>query len=249
MVAILALIWFVPPFVVGNAQVSGNHRLAASDINSVLGMAGHSLVTARPDQLEQKLLAAFPELKDVSVRVAFPAALEVAVTERTPLIAWQQADGTLWVDADGYAFPPRGAVDGLITVQASGAPPFAGSAKPGTDVGTTLTLAGLTSLAGVDPASAGQVGARRLLSPDAVTAMQAIIPYLPQGTALIYDPSYGLGWKDTRGWDAYFGQTVGDMSLKLQIYQIMVDSLTKRGIQPTMISVEFPNAPFYRVEQ
>jgi hypothetical protein len=88
-----------------------------------------------------------------------------------------------------------------------------------------------------------------LLSPDAVTALQVIMPYVPPGSALIYDGSYGLGWRDSRGWDAYFGQTTGDMSLKLKMYQTLVDSLAQRVVCTTLISVEYPDAPFYSVEQ
>jgi len=226
MAGLLALLWFVPPFVIGSADINGINRLGPSDINGVLGMAGRPLVTANPEDLANKLRAAFPEIKNVSVQVGFPSQLVVSITERTPLVAWQQGDQVLWLDAEGVAFPPRGTADGLITIAATGAP--------------SLNLqADLT-----DPASP-----QHLLTADAVTALQAITPYVPPGSALIYDPSYGLGWKDTRGWDAYFGQTTGDISLKLQMYQTLVDNLAQRGIQPTMISVEYPNAPFYRLEQ
>jgi hypothetical protein len=37
--------------------------------------------------------------------------------------------------------------------------------------------------------------------------------------------------------------------LKYQVYQSMIDYLTKNNIQPNLISVEYPSAPFYRVEQ
>jgi hypothetical protein len=33
------------------------------------------------------------------------------------------------------------------------------------------------------------------------------------------------------------------------MYQAIVDNLTQRGISPTMVSVEYPNAPFYRLGQ
>lgn len=223
---LLALLWVVPPFVVGSAKIQGNIRLGPSEINGVLGMAGQPLVAALPEQLADNLRAAFPEIKDVSVQVGFPSQLIVTISERTPLVAWQQEDNVLWIDSDGVAFPPRGAADGLINVQASGTPPFT-----------------------LESDSVDLTGADRLLSPDAVTALQVITPYVPPGSALIYDPSYGLGWKDSRGWDAYFGQTTGDMSLKLEMYQTLVDNLAQRGLQPTLISVEFPDAPFYRVEQ
>lgn len=226
MLGLLALLWFVPPFVVGGAKIHGNIRLGPSEINGVMGMTGQPLVTALPGQLADNLRAAFPDIKDVSVQVGFPSQLIVTISERTPMVAWQEEDKVLWIDSEGVAFPPRGTADGLISVKALGAP--------------SLTL---------ESDSVDMTSARRLLTPDAVTALQVITPYVPPGSTLIYDPSYGLGWKDSRGWDAYFGQTTGDMSLKLEMYQTLVDSLSQRGLQPTLISVEFPDAPFYRVEQ
>jgi hypothetical protein len=223
---LLALLWAVPPFVVGSAKIHGNIRLGLSEINGVLGMAGQPLVTALPGQLAEKLSTAFPEIKDVSVEVGFPSQLIVTISERTPLVAWQEGDKVLWIDAEGVAFAPRGTADGLINVQSSGTPPFT-----------------------LEPDSVDSATPHRLLSPDAVTALQVIMPYVPPGSALIYDGSYGLGWRDSRGWDAYFGQTTGDMSLKLKMYQTLVDSLAQRGLQPTLISVEYPDAPFYSVEQ
>jgi hypothetical protein len=239
---LLAMLWYMPPFVVEGAQVHGAVRLGASDINSVLGMTGKPLVTADTAQLEQTLRTAFPEIREVSVRVGFPAGLIVTLTERTPMVAWQQGDKTLWLDAEGYAFPPRGTADGLITVQASAPPPTedAGNA-PGT---TASPLPGT----GSQPPSGAPAAAQQLLTPEAVTALQAIAPYVPQGSGLIYDPAYGLGWTDARGWQAYFGQSISDLSLKLQMYQTMVNDLASRGIQPTLISVEYPDAPFYRAE-
>jgi len=34
--------------------------------------------------------------------------------------------------------------------------------------------------------------------------------------------------------------------MKLQVYQAIVDTLTRQGIQPSLISVENLNAPFYK---
>ena len=41
----------------------------------------------------------------------------------------------------------------------------------------------------------------------------------------------------------------GDNGLKIKVYQNMLDYLSKKKIKPVLISVEYPNAPFYRVEQ
>jgi cell division protein FtsQ len=238
MLGLLAILWAVPPFVVQGAQVVGGQRLGASDITSVLGMTGKPIVTADTAQLEERLRDAFPEIRDVAVRVGFPTGLVVTLTERTPIVAWQQADKTLWLDSEGVAFPPRGTADGLIMVQASGEPPALDASN---SINTSVTAPQQEPPTAADP--------QRLLTADAVSALQAIAPYVPPGSALIYDRAYGLGWTDARGWQAYFGQTTSDLSLKLSMYQTLVDNLASRGIQPTLISVEYPDAPFYRAAQ
>jgi cell division protein FtsQ len=227
-VVALFLMWSVDPFVVHSAKLVGNERLGASDINAVLGVMGKSIVLASPEQMKSNLLAAFPELKDVRVSVGFPGSVTVRVTERKPLIAWQQDNKVSWIDSDGVAFPPRGAADGLIPVLALGDP-------PAIQTDPNYTNANLMS--------------KQLLTPQTVQAMQAMLAYMPQGTTLIYEPDYGLGWNDSRGWKAYFGKTTGDMALKVSMYQAIVDNLNQKGINPSMVSVEYPNAPFYRLGQ
>jgi hypothetical protein len=93
------------------------------------------------------------------------------------------------------------------------------------------------------------IGARRFLSSQMAAGLMILSPHVPQGSALIYDPRYGLGWADPRGWQTYFGHSGNDIMVKLQVYQSMLDFLTRRGITPKLISVEYPDAPFYRTEQ
>jgi len=66
---------------------------------------------------------------------------------------------------------------------------------------------------------------------------------------IIYDPSNGLGWNDTRGWQVFFGTDAKDMALKVRVYQSLVDSLMARGLYPTFINVAYANAPYYRMSQ
>jgi len=124
------------------------------------------------------------------------------------------------------AVPPRGQVDGLVTVTAAGSPPTPGN------LDLTQTI-----------------GARPFLTPELSAAIAALAPQVPEGAALVYDPRYGLGWSDPRGWQAYFGKNNSDIAVKLAVYQSMVDHLAERGIQPTLVSVEYPNSPFYRVSE
>jgi hypothetical protein len=241
MASLLFVMWSVDPFVIHGAKVTGNMRLAASDIDSVLGLSGKSIVLAMPEEIEYNLRAAFPELKDVSVSIGFPSTIAVKVAERIPLVAWQQNDKVSWIDAEGIAFPPRGAADGLIPVLSLGDPPVIdANPQPASEDVTA------SSLFKINPSG---VTARKLLQPDTVLALQSLVAYMPQETVLVYDPAYGLGWKDARGWQVYFGSTDADMGLKVQMYQTIVDNLMQRGITPSMVSVEYPSAPFYRVAQ
>jgi hypothetical protein len=226
--ALLFMMWSMDPFIVGSAKLIGNERLSAGDINAVMGIMGKSILLASPGQLKTNLQAAFPELKDVKVSVGFPGSVTVRVVERKPIIAWQQDSKVSWIDSDGVAFPPRGAAEGLIPVLALGDPP------------PLETDANYESI---------NLMTKPMLTPQAVVAMQSMLAYMPEGTTLIYEPDYGFGWNDSRGWKAYFGKTTGDMPMKVTMYQTIVDTLSQRGISPTMVSVEYPNAPFYRLGQ
>jgi hypothetical protein len=55
-----------------------------------------------------------------------------------------------------------------------------------------------------------------------------------------------MGWQDPRGWSVYFGQNTQDIPMKLAAYQTIEDTFTQQGIQPTLISVEYLDAPFYK---
>jgi hypothetical protein len=66
---------------------------------------------------------------------------------------------------------------------------------------------------------------------------------------ILYDQEHGLGWNDPEGWQVYFGQDNGDIEMKLVVYKSLVEKLTQEGIFPTMISVDYVHAPYYRVEQ
>jgi hypothetical protein len=84
------------------------------------------------------------------------------------------------------------------------------------------------------------------LDPAMVQAMATLYPYIPSGTPMVYDPEYGMGWQEARGWLVYFGQNTEDIPMKIRVYQAIVDRLTSQGITPTLISVEYLQAPFYK---
>lgn len=215
----LYLAWTSPLFVISEAGVMGAQRIPAEEINTALNLKGVPIFLIAPEILEASLLRSFPDLEAVSVKVGLPARITISLRERQPVIAWIENNAMTWVDAQGYAFRPRGEMPRLVTVVASGR-----------------------------PASVLLEPQARFLPPDLVHAFQKMAPHVPAGTPIVYDPQYGLGWSDGRGWQVYFGASTDDLALKLRIYETLINSLTRRGVRPTIVSVMYPNAPFYRLE-
>ncbi|PWH17841.1 MAG: hypothetical protein DDG60_01245 [Anaerolineae bacterium] len=226
--ACVAMMYFYltePYFLVQQAIIQGNGRVSAQEINTVLGITNQPAAFLNPAQIEYNIKAAFPEIYGAYVQVELPARVTITVVERQPVAAWQQDGQVVWIDAHGYAFPPRGEAPGLVTVSATGNPP-----PPEADLTQTI-------------------GARPFLRPELSAAIATLAPHIPPDATLVYDPQYGLGWSDPRGWRAYFGKDNRNIALKLVVYQAMVENLSARGVQPTLISVEYPHAPFYRVSK
>ena len=219
------LLWSAPIFRVADAQISGLARLDAGEINSALGLRGQWIFLLRPAEIATRLRLQFPELAAAQVIVALPNLVQIDVTERQPVLLWQQGNGYTWIDEDGIAFKPRGDSSGLIPVAAVGAPPAG-------------------EMAQVDPLTPPAFAA-----PDLVRTGLALASSVPPGSTLTYDPAHGFGWTDSRGWQVYFGSTSRDMPLKLRVYQSLVDSLASRGVTPAFISVVHADAPYYRMEQ
>lgn len=210
-----------PSFTVNRVEMRGAQRLDANAVNSAMQLAGSWIFDVQPADLLITLRDQFPELETVSISVGFPARVVVEVTERLPLIAWEQAGLTVWVDAAGVAFLPQGDGAALIQVSALEAPP---------------ELAG----DGYEP--------HQLIKPEMVTSIRALSQIAPQGISLIYDPKMGFGWRDPGGWLAFFGQDGQDMDQRLAVYLTVVNELTARRLTPTLISVAQLHAPYYRMD-
>jgi hypothetical protein len=220
----LYLAFTLPYFYVPAATVLGNQRLSREEINGVLGVTGQSIFTVQPEEVRTRVLLNYPELLTAQVNVYLPNHVYVTVTERQPVIFWEQeGEGYTWIDANGVAFRPRGVAEGLIPVKALDAPP---APAPSADA---------------DPLSP-----QPFISRELVEAIRALSPLVPANTTLTYSAADGFGWNDPRGWKVVFGASVHDVPLKAAVYQSLVESLAARGIRPVFISVEYPDGPFYR---
>ncbi len=226
---LLYLYSYSPVFRVSASDVDGLERITKHDVNIVANVSEQPVFAIDPDKVEQNIREAFFDLSDVSVEVSVPASVNVFVEERKPILVWHQEGQTIWVDSSGVAFPPRGDSQPSVVVNAVDALSI-GS--------TTFDMEMLTA----DEST-------RFLPPQLISAILAISIHAPENTPLVYTADHGLGWQDPRGWDVYFGIDLKDIEMKLLVYDAIVSYVEKAGIQPTVISVEYVHAPYYRVEQ
>ena len=210
-------------FTVSAADVLGNQRLSADEINAVLGAKGQPIFKVDPAQIAFNLRSTFHDLSSARVHVGFPNHITVDVVERTPVLAWYQ-NGVVanWIDVKGVAFTARGDVPGLVQVAANGNPVNVAS----------------------DPAEPAYE--QPFIEPEMVASMVQLSPDVPSGSPMIFDPQYGMGWQDPRGWFVYFGQNTVDIPMKLKVYSAIVDTFVQDGIQPKLVSMEYLDAPFYK---
>ena len=222
-VCVLLLSWMVisEAFTVATVELRGAERLDAAAINTALQIAGSSIFSVQPDQLLAILREQFPELERVSVGVGFPASVVVLVKERQPLLAWEQAGLTVWVDAAGVAFMSSETEQALISVTALEAPP---------------------------PLKPDLYGRHQLIRPEMVSSIQTLSQIAPEGASLIYDPTLGFGWMDPGGWQAFFGQDDSDIVQRMAVYRSIHNELATRRLTPTLISVAQLHAPYYRMD-
>jgi hypothetical protein len=217
--------WTLPQFRVTAATLVGNQMLSAEEVESVLRLNGAPVFLVVPAKAERALRENFPEIASVNVSVELPNKVIATITERQPVIRWEQDGGYAWVDAEGVAFRPRGERNDLVVVSASGSPP-----------------AGLRS--GSDP-----LAPVPFVSAEIIESIRLLAPYVPQGSVLLYNPKFGMGWVDARGWTVWFGSKSAETDMKLRVYKALVDSLAQRGITPSFINVAYPGAPYYRLGQ
>lgn len=88
----------------------------------------------------------------------------------------------------------------------------------------------------------------RFVDPGLVKAVSVLGKHLPEDSPLVYDQAHGLGWRDPLGWWVYFGRNDKNVQEKVIIYQSVTKALERKGIQPSMISLEYLDGPFLRME-
>jgi hypothetical protein len=249
--AVLYFFWTSPIFRVSDPIITGLKRVKPNHLTSFLGIDEKVIFDMNAIEMEKKIIEAYPEILSASVIVDFPSTVAITVTERVPILVWQQEQSSVLVDQDGITFPIR--EDMLLTsypkVIAKGAPP---EIPEQTDDSSELDLAGLDVFTIGEAANRLDFSiedkAKKFLSVEMVEAILLLSNRAPIEAELIYDPTIGLGWKDQRGWDVYFGE-IEDIEMKLNMYEAILEHLKAENTHPSMINVALVHSPYYRLEE
>ena len=223
-------------FEVSAINLDGSQRLSTEAILSQVDLVGKAIISIKPEEIEKEIEEKFPSLETIKVSSGLPSTVNIKVVERNPIILWQTDESSLWIDREGYTFPIRGEAETLMTIVANGNPPEIATETSEED---TENEEELTIL---------QEQRYPRTSVEFVEGMLSLGDYLPEEAVLQYDPQFGLGWQDPRGWLVYFGNDTSEIEMKLAEYEVIINTLQKNNLNPAMISLEFLHSPFYRME-
>jgi hypothetical protein len=221
---LLLMAWFLGEFLsadrylVRSLNVDGNRLLTTAQIQSLVDFAGEGIFSIDPDVIREQL-EGHPEIVSAEVRLHLPNEIDVAIDERTPALAWNDAGRTWWLSLDGLAFIPHGANDDLIRVE------------------TEQPVLRISEEA-LTPA----------MAPEVIQNALVLSRELQDVGVLQYDPQYGFGFEDPRGWKVVFG-VGGDMAMKVRVYRALAEKIAGQGISVALVNVENQAAPYYKVER
>jgi len=88
----------------------------------------------------------------------------------------------------------------------------------------------------------------KLINKNLLSAILQLNAWMPDEETLLFQAVRGVGWQDVRGWDVFIGQKLENINDKMVMYETIVQKLEKDGINPTLVSVEFLHAPYYRTD-
>ncbi len=241
-------LWESPEFRVDAPKINGLKSLNSNQINTGIGLIGARIIELNANSIQSDLLSAFPELSSAEVAISFPNSVLITVTERIPVLTWTRDGESFLVDSQGIRFPLREgiSVGSTPVVEAAGDPPSVFQQEE--EDGLSLRESTIQKITGsILPGFSMQEQAKPLLPPELVRSILLVSEKAPAGSKLVYDPVHGIGWLDRRGWNVYLGDAQ-EIEVKLQTYRVIMDQLKASENRPTMISVEYVHAPYYRME-
>ncbi|MGA9531802.1 MAG: FtsQ-type POTRA domain-containing protein [Anaerolineales bacterium] len=204
-----------PAFEVGLAEVEGADLLTANQVRSIAQADARPIFLVDPAES----IARFDkvaEVADAQVQLRWPNHVVIQVHERKPMVSWTDGYREWWLSEEGIAFLKHGEREGLVRIESE------------------------TPVLNIQRDPLAQV-----IDPQVLVAAGVLAGQAPEIDTFQFDPVRGLGYKDSRGWEVYFGVD-GDMVMKARLYHAVAEQLISKGIEPTLVSVKDPSMPYYR---
>jgi len=239
--------WNSPQFRIEEIEIIGSQRISETDILAAIPAIGQHSYALDLESLKNDLLRKFPEFRQVEVKLGMPAQLNIHVVERQPVFSWKHQGTTYWIDDEGYLIPARGKSSVTLTILADSIPAYI--------MQRDLSIFNIKKSYQDKPAFHPGISdlaffsSPKRIDMGLLSAILQLNAWMPEERNLLYQKTRGLGWKDPRGWDVFVGQKLEKINERMVMYQMLIRNLEDQDIYPTMVSVEFLHAPYYRLDE
>jgi hypothetical protein len=192
-----------------------------------LTVIGQQVFAVKPQDIQNAVSAAFPELYDIKVRISLPARITISVVERQPMFAWQMKDSVIWVDTEGHLIPARGTAPDLLTISADSLPLYELDQDLRAD-GTVTKIIQDKTINKPGSSDLAFYAQSKHIDSNLLVGVLQLNAWMPNEKTLLYQKQRGLGWKDTRGWDVFVGQKLENINDKMVMYETIVRDLEEQ---------------------
>ena len=247
-ISVIAVAWQSPDFHIMEVKVDGLKRIKQEEVQEILNLQGQSIFTLQPTFIQRNLFQAYPEFKNIDTIVNLSNQVLLSVTERQPLITWKTNDNILWIDEEGYLIPLRGEAGEMLTIESHHYPDFYYPSINEKDVIEISKYHQKRNNWKSPLHSMEWFKYHQQITPSLLDSILMLSALIPENKTLLYDPHRGLGWHDPHGWMIFIGFNLENIIEKWIMYEKIVSELSQRGVQPTLVSIEYLHAPYYRLD-
>lgn len=220
MIVMLSIVLFVffysDIFYVSNISVRGQGYMTVEEVFTYADIANYHIFWVEAEQVRQNVMR-YPSVADAEVTIAWPPNMvSIILEEREPILSWEQGETVFWVDIQGNKMDVREDRPDLIRIMVD------------------------------DPLVAIPLGQDDRLDTDIVYGLIQLYDLRSDIQAWQYDRVKGLGFRNSNGWEVWFGIGI-DMAEKMKIYETLSSDIIARGIQISELNIVNPDAPYYMV--